>query len=411
METTATKEDPLPITDSENPASKSQDITGLLKEEGLETKQDEVKGVVIPAGKVDVETDEKASGVGVVKEDAITGVTESTVKGDLASAVVETTDAGTTSRNEGDSKNGHPDIISEKLTDTDPASEDVGAQNPAQNPPTRGGRVTIAGAEVGGVLPEATPIRGGDPEVDHAAALLERMEATLVSSLETQDSLRRMTQLLGGLAKAPGPMEISDREVVVMEAVDETGSRGGEGEGGSDPQGPVGDTIARAALMGCVSEGIGVEGVCQQPSDSAGRHGNEGVVVVGEIISTQGIGLGEVVPPASSGPDPAPLELSTLDETPASSHAPLEVSTPNVTVPQERTTSDVVPGGLKDPTRIGASPTPQESSVPGPNADSASNKTTPTPSAASSSPVTSQKHPVAKRLKFQLAASFTHSHQ
>lgn len=142
------------------------------------------------------------------------------------------------------------------------------------------------GEPVGGV-PQAGGNETTQSKEEAESTILKRMEATFLSSLETQNQLQQLTQLIGALEKAP---RVFPQDAPTVEAVNET-------QGAAAIPFPVGDTIAHAALIGGMTEtGEEVEEAyleACQPSDSVGGGSAGLVVVAGEIVSTDGsMGLG-----------------------------------------------------------------------------------------------------------------------
>lgn len=168
---------------------------------------------------------------------------------------------------------------------------------------------------------------GGD---DTGSSVLKRMEETFASTLDAQDQIDRLAQLIGALENAPQEFP---QATPVVDAMSETGLPG-------DDQ-LVGDTIAHAALIGAMVKGEKEEGVsmetCQQPSNSAGV-GEQEVIVAGEIFS--GMKLASLsrtgMPPAGTV---AGSDRIGISEDPTLNHTPQGISA----APQSPVASSINP--------------------------------------------------------------------
>lgn len=115
------------------------------------------------------------------------------------------------------------------------------------------------------------------------SAILKRME---LSSMETSQKLEQLTQLIGALQVAPDTIP---PEAPMVEPMSESRVE----ESASAPPVVVGDSIARAALVGGMMEAGNEEGEVSyleacQPSNSACVDDTV-VVVAGEIVSGEGV--------------------------------------------------------------------------------------------------------------------------
>ncbi len=121
---------------------------------------------------------------------------------------------------------------------------------------------------------------GGGNEPDHEReAILERMESTFKTTLETQDDLHRLTELINVLGR--GPIE-EDESAADIEPVSESRAAG--------TFEPVGDAVAQAALLGAVlKEDTKEERELEvhQPWNNAQVKNEAPIVVAGEIISSE----------------------------------------------------------------------------------------------------------------------------
>ena len=175
--------------------------------------------------------------------------------------------------------------------------------------------------------------KSDDPEM----ALLQRMEVTVDTSIAAQKQLQKLTQLMSVLEKAP--KEIAP-DVSVMEPVNEGTQVSSE---------LVGDPIAHAALIGGMledrkeeeDEEVYLEST--QPSNSA-QVDDSVVVIAGEIVSADSIGLGRGT--GSSGDSRSAIEYENVApgqeageeqpmETPAQDSASVSNSAGKVTSNQE----------------------------------------------------------------------------
>ena len=256
---------------------------------------------------------------------------------------------------------------------------------------TKEGGVSV---EVGiGPLPDVVDVESG--RADAESAVLKRMEATFQSTLETQDQLRNLTQLISALEVAPEEIP-QDAEVVNPVADTQEVGLGAC---------PVGDSIERVALLAGMMEDSKEEEEAymeaSQPSNSA-QVDDGSVVVAGEIVSGASVVVG--AEPGSSGHGleaegdrvkEAEVDLPKRDHTPDNTPPPLledptsslkqsqEISAPRVPTP--------------DP------PVPTSNPISAPHVPTPDPTSNPISRKGSSSPATNH----VKRPRFQLAASFS----
>jgi hypothetical protein len=241
---------------------------------------------------------------------------------------------------------------------------------------TEGG---MAGSTEGGAADSTEADSTGKGVVDSAegaeSAVLKRMEDTFQHTLDTQEQLRMLTQLIGAMEKAPMEFPLT---TPVVEPTSETGLPG--------EASAVGDAIVHAALSGARIEDSREEEVleaCQQSSDSA-KASKEEMVIVGEVYSGPGGAERERLPDSR-------VELAETVVEPTASEV--------ATTPTRDPDAGTMPNHTPDQTSVDA-------------AVSTSDTTTPTlppqsPIPASPKSSAASKGP-SKRSRFQLAASFTH---
>ena len=245
-------------------------------------------------------------------------------------------------------------------------------------------------------------------------AFLEKVDATFTTVLKTQDQLRQLSQLVNAIEKSPNEIP-PDSEVTIP--VGEVGNTN-----------LAGDTIVHAALVGgLMEEDKEKEEVYQeayQPTNST----DEGTVVVaGEIVSSETLGLREHLNEPASNleveqatesisnegsrddltssnlPDGLRSKLFTDKETHDSQQS---VQIPNTE--EDLKTSSSPPDGLKSKlfTDKETSDSQQSEQIPNTEEQGSSQKQGSTPN-PTPQPHSKPTHAAPKHSRFQLAASFT----